>query len=361
MMLIAGMAIWFSLRKRTAAEFVRNRVGRLLLPFVVSLPLLVPPQVYFGLLGDPANRETYLEFLPRFFEVRFAWSFPLFIEGAPPEEFFGISHLWFLLYLFVYSLLLLPFFLHLKRPAGEALLERLSGFIARPGAIYLLGVPIGLIEAAFRSEPPSGWNRFVWVPIIIYGFLLGRDRRFEGAIQDRRKTALWVAVGTFLVYAGGFAALHEWAGIDPWTEFGMGAVLVRFVKGVSAWAWLVAIMGWAGYASRSRSRRRPETESTRRRNSFGGRFGEYAKEAQLPFYVLHYLPIVVIGHFVVQWNLNAFVKYLVICLGAIMATLVVYDLGLRRTRFTRLLFGVGSQRKIPQASGAEGGRKKYYH
>lgn len=356
MMLIAGIAIWYSLRKRTVAEFLRDRVRRLLIPFIVSLPLFVPPQVYFGLLGDPAYRESYLHFFPRFFEVQFAWSFPLFIEGASPEEFFGISHLWFLLYLFVYTLLLLPLFLHLKRPAGGRSLERLARFVARPGAIFLLGIPVGLIEVAFRSEPPSGWNRFVWVPIIVYGFLVGRDRRFDQTLQANRKSALLLGVATFLVYAGGFAALHEWGGVDPWTDFGAGALLVRFVKGVSAWVWLVAILGWAGHLSRSRSGEEARTAhpSRSRWDSLLDRFGEYAKGAQLPFYVLHYLPIVVIGYYVVQWNLNAFVKYLVICLAAIVVTLVAYDIGVRRTRLTRVLFGVGPKRKPSQTTGAEG-------
>ena len=342
MMLMAGIAVWYSLRKRTTGDFVRNRVRRLLVPLVVSMPLFVPPQVYFGLLGDPAYRETYLQFFPRFFDLRFAWSFPLFIEGAPLGCFFGLSHLWFLLYLFVYTLLLLPLFLFLKRPGGEALLERLGRFVARPGAIYLLGVPVGLIEAAFRSEAPSGWNRFVWVPILVYGFLLGRDRRFDQAIQARRRSALLIAAGTFLLYAGGFAALHEWSGVDPWSDFSFGALSVRFVKGVSSWAWLVAIMGWAGYLSLPRSR--PGVPSDRRRSFFAAGFREYAKGAQLPFYVLHYLPIVVIGYYVVQWDLGAFAKYLLICIGALVVTVVVYDIGVRRTRLTRFLFGVEPER-----------------
>ncbi len=357
MMLIAGIAVWYSLRRRTTREFLRDRLSRLLVPFVVGLPLLVPPQVYVGLLSDPAYRETYLEFFPRFFEVRFAWSFPLFIEGVPPERFFGISHLWFLLYLFVYTLLLLPLFLHLKRPAGERSLERVASFVARPWALYLLGVPVGLIEAAFRSEAPSGWNRFVWVPFILYGFLMARDRRFDRALQSHRRSALVLGTGTFLVYAAGFAALHEWAGVDPWTDFGPGALAVRFVKGISSWVWLVAIMGWAGYATRSRpAAGSPSRARSRRKPSAWDRFGEYAKGAQLPFYILHYLPIVVIGAYVVQWDLPAVVKYLVICLATVVVTLLAYDLGVKRTRVTRFLFGMAPRprREVSKAESGSG-------
>jgi hypothetical protein len=73
------------------------------------------------------------------------------------------------------------------------------------------------------------------------------------------------------------------------------------------------------------------------------RIGEYANDAQLPFYVLHYAPVVVIGFYVVQWPVSALVKYLVIALSSLVVTLVLYDIGVRRTTVTRFLFGVKEQ------------------
>jgi hypothetical protein len=70
------------------------------------------------------------------------------------------------------------------------------------------------------------------------------------------------------------------------------------------------------------------------------RIAGYAKEARLPFYILHHTPIVLIGYYVVQWEVNALIKYLVISLSALVVTLVVYDIGVRRMRLTRFLFGM---------------------
>ena len=47
-----------------------------------------------------------------------------------------------------------------------------------------------------------------------------------------------------------------------------------------------------------------------------------------------------IGFFVVQWGANALVKFLVIVLFSLIVTLLVYDIGVRRTRPTRFLFGL---------------------
>ena len=59
-------------------------------------------------------QETYLQFLPRFFNVQLSFDFPRFLTGAPPDELFSTAHLWFLEYLFVFTLVLLPLWLYLR-------------------------------------------------------------------------------------------------------------------------------------------------------------------------------------------------------------------------------------------------------
>jgi hypothetical protein len=50
--------------------------------------------------------------------------------------------------------------------------------------------------------------------------------------------------------------------------------------------------------------------------------------------------IVVIGFYVVQWQVGTLVKYLVISCAALLVTLLLYDLGVPRTAVTRLRFGM---------------------
>ena len=47
-----------------------------------------------------------------------------------------------------------------------------------------------------------------------------------------------------------------------------------------------------------------------------------------------------IGFYVVQWEVPTLVKYLVISFTALVVTLVLYDVGVRRTAVTRVLFGI---------------------
>ena len=84
MFFIAGMAVWYSLGKRTAGEFVRERVRRLLVPFIVGLLVFLPLQMYIAMKHrEPQNATTYLQSLPQFFDVRFDPAYPIFLKPGP--------------------------------------------------------------------------------------------------------------------------------------------------------------------------------------------------------------------------------------------------------------------------------------
>ena len=367
MFLIAGSAIWYSLRKRTVGDFVLERFKRLFIPFVTGLLVLVPPVVYYGLKNhDPTYRDSYVQFLPRYFDVRFTFDFPLFIKGAPPERFFQTGHLYFLIYLFAFTLLLLPLWHHLRRPAGRRLVERLAVFCTRPWALFLLALPIAAIEAALGTEYTGGWNRYAYVPFIVYGFLFAADGRFGGAFRRQWKSALLLGAFALLIYFAGAYVLGGVVQFDAQTDYSLGSVLFRLLKGITSWLWVMAIMGLAGRAGQTgvrHKRRGPESgrEAPPQRldlpgkPSFMDRLARYAGEAQLPFYVLHMTPMVVIGFYVVQWDVSAAVKYLVISLSSLVVTLALYDVGVRRTGLTRFLFGMRPKQKAPEGPASEGG------
>ena len=74
--------------------------------------------------------------------------------------------------------------------------------------------------------------------------------------------------------------------------------------------------------------------------NFTNRVLQYANEAAYPFYILHQTVIIIIGYFVVRWNVNLWLKYGVIAIGALVMTLLLYEVCVRRTKVTRFLFGM---------------------
>jgi len=255
---------------------------------------------------------------------------------------------YFLIFLFAFTLLLLPLFLHLRRPAGQAVVGKLAAVFSRRWAIFLLALPVAVIEATLGTEGLGASNRFAWLPFIIYGFLFACDGRFERALERHWKSALILGVLLFATWMTGMGYLLHVLEVDPLMDYSAVGVLLRFLKGMTGWFWIVAIMGLAGGARRKRPAKPsgdanvqpPDPRSTRGKPSLKQRVVQYASEAQLPFHVLHQTPIVVIGFYVVQWEVSVLVKYIVTTLSSLVVTLVLYDVGVRRTRLTRSLFGM---------------------
>jgi glucans biosynthesis protein C len=344
---VSGLGAWYSLRSRTATGFVRERLARLLVPFLVGLLLVVPPQVYFRLRFEQQDPCSYWQFYGDFFQVHLGLKFPWFIRPDDPPDLFEPAHLWFLYFLLVYSLLLLPALLYL-RGGGRQLLERLASFCARPWAIFLLGLPVAVIEAALGTEESGGWNRYAFIPFLLYGFLLAADPRFGEAIRRHARAALLVGVPAMVMLLGLGFYVSEVAGQDPAVAYDGWSVLWRFVKGIGAWAWIITIMGAAMSVVRRRARQ-PTPAAPRQPRPADPADGtprlrdraiRYANLAVLPVYVLHQTVIVMIGFYVVQWDLPTLAKYLVISFTALVATVVLYDVGVRRTAVTRVLFGM---------------------
>jgi surface polysaccharide O-acyltransferase-like enzyme len=79
--------------------------------------------------------------------------------------------------------------------------------------------------------------------------------------------------------------------------------------------------------------------------NFKNAFLAYASDAVLPFYILHQTVIIVIGYYVVQWNLDPGWKYLIIVAIAFSIIMALYDLLVKRFNVMRFLFGMRTLKK----------------
>jgi hypothetical protein len=66
----------------------------------------------------------------------------------------------------------------------------------------------------------------------------------------------------------------------------------------------------------------------------------YARESVLPFYVLHHPVVVTVAAFVVTWPLGVWPKFFLIVFISFTLVLTIYEFGIRRVNFMRLLFGL---------------------
>ena len=344
---VAGMGIWYSLRSRSTTAFAGERILRLFVPLVFGVLVIVPPQVWIRLRADPAYNETYWEFLPRFFDIEFSpYSFPFIITANPGTGLFEPAHLWFLVILFAFSLLLIPAIWLARTTTGRRTIDRLAQRAHNLWFIIAAGVPLGILEAVFGSEESlAGWSRYSYALFILYGYILASDPRFGRAIRRQRRSALLLAVTTFLVVGTLFAIGSSIEGSEPALDTDILSLTMRTIRGVSGWLWIVAIMG---YTSGTRTAK-PATPGPTPSPTKIDRVSTYTSEAVLPVYVLHQTVIVLLAFYVVQWHINATVKYLIISLASLLIIVVIYDLAVRRVEPTRFLFGMKPPPRTPHS------------
>ena len=127
---ISGMGTYYALGSRSLGRFIGERYLRLAIPLLVGMLLIVPPQVYFERLADGDFNGSYFEF---YTTVAF--------QGIYPEGNFSWHHLWFQPYLFLFSLVLAPIFIQLRKP-GNRFVKRIKTIIAKAIGLYIFIIPI---------------------------------------------------------------------------------------------------------------------------------------------------------------------------------------------------------------------------
>jgi glucan biosynthesis protein C len=303
--LLAGAATWFALDVRGGAGYVKERVKRLLIPLLFGVLVIVPPQAYFARLFREGYTGSFLEYLQYYFTPHQA-------NTDYTGLVFTMAHLWFIMFLFVYALVALPLFLYLKH--DRRVVSWLAGLCERRGGIFLAILPLWLFGSLAEV---GGQELFRDLVLFILGFLLVADARFLDAINRHKRAALIAGLVTMPAYLAIAAMQIEFVDNSP------EDILFYTLRTINTWLWLVAILGYG-----------------RRFLNFSNRVQRYLNEAVYPFYILHQTVIVILAYYIVQWDVNLWVKFPVLAVSAFAASLLLYDVAVKRTNVTRFLFGM---------------------
>jgi len=314
--MLAGAGAFYALSFRSGVEFARERFLRLFVPLVAGILIVIPPQVYVERISSfvatrisPVNFSgSYAEFYPEFFRCCY------------PQANLSYHHLWFLFYLFVFSLVGIPLFRKLLSPPGEALRGRIAGFLGRGRNIFIPVVPLLVIELALRPFFPY-WQDFIhdwannahFMTVFVYGFLAVSDELL-GEATDRNWPAA-LAAATVLSLALLMISLYVQKS-GPMRMFNLALYVC------AEWCWLVALWGAGRKTLNGRNR-----------------FISYFSGIALPFYIVHQTVIVVLAYFVVRLDAGVAGKYALIVAGAGCASVLLCE-AVKRTPFTRILFGM---------------------
>ncbi|WFB11211.1 acyltransferase [Streptomyces sp. LX-29] len=351
--LIAGFGSWHSLRRRGPAGFVVERLRRLGVPLVFATLTIIPVPQWLRLrAADPGYHESYLDFLPDFYDVRpDPADAPFLLEGA----YFETGHLWFVVLLLAFSLAVVPLAHWLAHGRRRRIVEWLATAAQRRGSTLPPAAPLAVISAFVGLEEAyAGWSRWAYLLFFGYGLVLAADERFRAAMRHDARAAAVLGAALFLGGLPGFLSAD-----DPFTDMTGTAIGARALYGAAGWCLLVAILGSLDRRRLARARERAAGSAVTQPAGRGRRLYGYLSAAVLPLYVLHQPIVVAVAYGVVGWDAPIAVEYTVIVASSSALTLAAYDLLVRRTRVTRFLFGMREPgpRLYPRKAASPHGRQ----
>jgi peptidoglycan/LPS O-acetylase OafA/YrhL len=313
--ILSGIGAYHALARQGWRQYLVSRVKRLVVPLVFGIFVFIAPwQVYLERVSHGQYSGSFWSWYPHYFEGwfglggNFAWM--------------GV-HLWYLEFLFLFSVLALPLFLILQSRPGDRLVAASSRAATIPGPIFLLAIPIVIME--FVANSPAlkggllsqrdfgGWSLLPYFAIFILGFLLAGREEMARAMEHHRFAGLAAALLTFVV---AYIALKR-------NDLSESSIVSAALRGFFCWAVLVALCGFAS-----------------RHLRFSNGFLRYANEAVLPFYILHQTVILTVGYYVLRPDTSLWIEYLIIATISFIVIMALYELFIRRFNLLRLLFGL---------------------
>ncbi len=292
---VAGASTAYALEKRSPERYVRERFLKLFIPFVAGLVLVIPVQTYFAERFHNGYAGGYFE------------QYVLFFTG--PSDLTGYTggftpgHLWFILYLFVISLLALPVILLYKRLGRSLPTDRMTVMMLLPMFFFTsLMWFVGNI---------GGKSLGYYFAYFMLGYLLLSNDR----VQERLDKSRWALLGGFAVLsAARLLYIHTYGYTD--------AIWFRLISDFTCWLGILTFMGLGRrYLERS------------------NKVTRYFTEGSFPIYILHQSVLVAIAFYVFQLTPSVPLQVLLIIIATFIATVAVYE-GLRRIPGLRLLLGI---------------------
>jgi len=325
---IAGVGAWHSLASRRPGAYLWERASRLLIPlYTVGLFALLPVQYYFDIRTRAGYREKFWRSVPACFADIDPPQLTAWPETLLPVVFPG--HLWFLQYLFLISLTILPLLLYLRSVRGRALIAKVAQACDRHGGVLLFVIPLAIALIGVRGlfEARRSWPDFVWYGIyFVIGYVLAADGRFTGSVVRHG----WVCLSLWILgFFGGVGLLVRAMGYDPFPGrevFSLAYVVYQIVWAVTSWSAVVFILSvGAKYLNRNHA-------------ALG-----WMTEAALPFYLLHQTVILAVGFLVARWNLEALPKLVLVVTISLPVVVIVCESLVRPVPAGRRLFGLKPQ------------------
>lgn len=275
---LAGMSARYALEKRTAKEFIVQRIRKLLIPFISGMLFLVPVQTLYA-------RKYFNHFEGGILE-NWKYFFTHLTDFSGYDGAFTPGQLWFILFLFLISMISILLFRYLPYKKVSSKIVKLP-----VAAVFLLFIPIWLM---YYLGNFGGFSIGKDLALFLIGYYVLSN---DVVMEKIEKNIKWIA-GLCIIGTVALVALYycfSYYG-DLWINYiGWNSILVLLVFG-------------------------------KRKLNKRTKFTDYFNKASYPIYILHQSILVAVAYYVVQISDVLLIQLLGICFGSFILTIALYHL-----------------------------------
>ena len=321
--IISGASLYYALSKSGGwKRFYIDKFLRLFIPVLFASITHGALQVYLERLTHGQFSGSFFSFLPQYFDG-------VYSGIGSSVNFANVGmHLWYLLFLFVYSLICYRLFVWFKA-GGQRVLERIMGLFARPGLIYLgftlpLVIMKVLIPHSVLTPGNGGWGFLYYFWFLIAGFMIVSSDRFQLTIKSQR----WISLILGVVLSIGY--LYLLFGVSqPAFQGRYGDWMSTLLSYFNAWCWLFAILGFG-----------------MRHLAFDRPLLRYTNDGVLPFFILHQTVQLGFGYVIMSWEIHDVLKWGIVFTSSFVFIIALYALLIRKFNLFRFLFGMKTSHQV---------------
>ncbi|WP_019515462.1 acyltransferase family protein [Sphingomonas sp. Mn802worker] len=314
--IVSGYASRVLLKRQSSRwVFARNRTARLLVPLIFGMAVIVPPQAWVELVSKRGYPHGYAWFwLHDYFrfDARLGMSLPTW------------NHLWFVAYLWIYTLAITLAVAVTPKRAREAVQRGFEALFRGPvllllPLVWMVLVNLVLFPGGRETHAVLGdWvAHATYFPAFLFGFALARADTVLASLVRWWKLSAVVAVASFALVAG---IELTWPGVARAPD-GIGE-LFSVARAVEGWFAIAALIGFADSHWNRDHRWRP-----------------MLTEAVFPFYIIHQTLIVMVGWWLRSAGLPMLADFLILVAATVAGCWAFYLIG-RRIPLVRPLIGL---------------------
>lgn len=307
---IAGIATYYSLKKRNTMKYLKERVSKLLIPMISGIIFVIPISSYFGFLYNGYGGS----FLSLWWNIISNWLYYL-------GNGLLLGPLWFLLYLFIISLVAIPIIIKYKNGKWKIPIEKVT--IPK---LILLVFPLAIGSYFLNLYAEVSIVQFFL--LFIFGYFFLSDDSVQQKLEEKR----WPLFISFLILIIFYVTLtlnNTSSTVNAvniiMSSFNSNILkfLLKMFNNLILWLGVLGIIGMGKHYL-----------------EFKNSISLYLSAASFPIYIFHIVWIYMFAYYLVRWIPNQMVLQVILIMTlSFMLTIATIEV-MKRTRITRFLFGI---------------------